>query len=43
MYYKNRWDTNHDTDDTEDLDLIMQMYSLIEYSSDYSGTTTLSN
>ena len=27
------------TDDTEDLDLVMPMYSLIEYGSNYSETT----
>ena len=36
MYHKNRWKT---IDDAEDLYLIMPMYNLIEYSSNYSKST----
>ena len=35
MYHKNLWKT---IDDDEDLDLVIQMYSLIEYNSNYSET-----
>ena len=36
MYHKNDETT---TDDVEDLDLVMLMYNMIEYSSNYSDTT----
>ena len=36
MYHKNVKTT---IDDAEDLDLVMPMYNLIEYSSNYSETT----
>ena len=41
IYWLYKWINNTQTDNAKDIDVVMPMYSLIEYSDNYSKTSGL--